>query len=108
MTARPPSPRRDATTEPHSTTSEVVAEADWIEQHQPVLPESADEGLADLPTGVPEPDWIDQHRVVDPDVPSEMSELPPGVPEADALEQSQTVPLDDEVFAHEEEHGELS
>jgi len=107
MTGGQPSPRRGAT-EPHFAPNDVVAEADWIEQRQPVLPENADEGLVDIPTDVPEPDWIDQHRVADPDAPGEMSELPPGVPEADALEQSQAVPLEDELFAHEDEHGEPS
>jgi hypothetical protein len=76
-------------------------EADWIEQHQPVIDESDDDAVS-IEADVPEADWIEQHQPVidesdDDSFPREVREdddavgIEADVPEADWIEQHEPV-----------------
>ncbi len=77
-----------------ASVEEVVPEADWLDQREPVVPDARDDVQADLPADVSAADWIDQHCSLDPPVTDlKLVHLSSGVPEADALEQAQVMRL---------------
>jgi len=72
-----------------------AAEADVLEQRDPIAPEPQWSPPSDAPDA-PEADALDQARPVHPAERFTDLSLSPGIPEADALEQAWEVPIDDE------------